>query len=196
MFTGLVEGACPIVEQQRGDGSLRLTLDLGSLADGVAMGDSIAVAGCCLTVDGLEGARASFHLMDETLGLTTFGARAKGGKLNVERSLRVGDRMGGHFLSGHVDGLGTVTELVELPGQLDMTIRMPERLSELTIPKGSIGIDGVSLTIARLQDDHVTVCLIPHTLEVTTLGDLEVGDHVHLEMDMIGKWVRRLVRPE
>lgn len=196
MFTGIVEGRRRVVRAERHPGGLALDLDLRDLAEGVAVGDSVSVAGCCLTVETLTDGVATFHLMDETLGLTTFGTVAKGDERNVERSLRVGDRLGGHFVSGHVDGLGTVAAVEVLhEGQTDLTIALPEHLEKLIIPKGSIAIDGVSLTLSGIDGAHVTVSLIPHTLEVTSLGALRVGDHVHLEMDMIGKWVRQLVDP-
>ncbi len=193
MFTGIVEGRRPIFRADRRAGSLALEIDLGDLALGVKIGDSIAVGGCCLTVTALDAGRAAFHLMGETLGLTTFADLRPGAFVNVERSLRLGDRLGGHLVSGHVDGVGRVAALVPREGQTDLTIEVPERLVPLVIPKGSIAIDGVSLTLAAIDGRLVTVALIPHTLEVTTLGLLRAGDPVHLEMDMIGKWVRRLV---
>jgi riboflavin synthase len=196
VFTGIVEAKRPVAAARAGEGSLHLEIDLGPFADGVRAGDSIAVRGCCLTVERLERGVASFHLMAETLGLTAFGALKSGSLVNIERSLRLGDRMGGHFVSGHVDGLGRVETVQLHPGQTDLTVRLPAGLADLTVPKGSIALDGVSLTIARLEDPLVTVSLIPHTLEVTTLGELRAGDPVHLEMDMIGKWVKRLLRGE
>lgn len=194
MFTGIVEGRRRVVQAERHSGGLSLRLDLEDLADRVAIGDSVAVAGCCLTAEALEGPVATFHLMDESLGLTTFESVSPGDHLNVERSLRVGDQLGGHFVSGHVDGLGTVAAIDVLhEGQTDLTVELSDALSRLVIPKGSIAIDGVSLTLSGIHGASVTVSLIPHTLEVTTLGMLSVSDLVHLEMDMIGKWVRRLL---
>lgn len=194
MFTGIVEGRRRVVRAARHSGGLSLALDLEDLAGDGAIGDSISVAGCCLTAETLEGSVMTFHLMDESLGLTTFESVAEGDYLNVERSLRVGDRLGGHFVSGHVDGLGTVASLDVLhEGQTDLTLELPGALAQLVIPKGSVAIDGVSLTLSGIDGTRATVSLIPHTLEATTLGTLNVGDQVHLEMDMIGKWVRRLL---
>ena len=193
MFSGIVEGQRRLVQTLREGAALRLVVDLEDLAEGVSIGDSIALRGCCLTVDGLRGSEAAFHLMAETLGLTAFGRLAVGDRVNVERSLRLGDRLGGHFVSGHVDGLGRVTAVDARPEQTDLTLELPGHLAGQVIPKGSISIDGVSLTLAAIEGPRVTVCLIPHTLEVTTLGILKPGDPVHLEMDMIGKWVRQLM---
>ena len=195
MFTGIVEGQRRIVRAETRAGALRLDIDLEDLAEGVSVGDSICVRGCCLTVESLSGGVASFHLMAQTLGLTAFAGLAEGQTVNIERSLRVGDRLGGHMVSGHLDGLGRVTAVEASAGQTDISIEIPADQERFVIPQGSIGIDGVSLTIAHLQGTRVTVCLIPHTLEMTTLGKLQVGDPVHLEMDMVGKWMERLLPP-
>lgn len=195
MFTGIVEGRRRVVGLRREAGSLGLEVDLEDLAQGVRVGDSVALAGCCLTVEELRGTVAAFHLMQETLDLTTFGSLRTGSLVNVERSLRLGDRLGGHLVSGHVDGLGEVTAVDEQAGQTDLRIRLPGSLDRLVVPKGSLSVDGVSLTVAAADGPCVTVCLIPHTLEITTLGLLARGDRVHLEADMIGKWVAKLVDP-
>ena len=193
MFTGIVEGKRQLIVAEPSRGGVSLVLDLGDLAHGVRVGDSISVRGCCLTIEALAGTRATFHLMAETLRLTLFANAERGHLVNVERSLRVGDRLGGHFVSGHVDGIGRVVSVAPTASQTEITIEVPGSLAELVIPKGSIAIDGVSLTIAALRGNLVTVSLIPHTLEVTTLGTLGAGDGAHLEMDMIGKWVKRLL---
>jgi riboflavin synthase len=193
MFTGIVEGMGPVTHAEFQNQSLQLRVDLLLLADGVGIGDSISVRGCCLTVEALAGSVASFHLMGETLRMSRFGDVVEGDLLNLERSLRVGDRLGGHFVTGHLDGVGSLTEVRVTDGQTDLTVALPPSLSDLVIPKGSIAIDGVSLTIAHLESHSVTVCLIPHTVKFTTLGQLRKGDFVHLEMDSIGKWVKRLM---
>jgi riboflavin synthase len=193
MFTGIVEGMGLVTHAEFQNQSLRLGVDLLQLADGVGIGDSIAVRGCCLTVEALAGTVASFHLMGETLRMSRFADVAPGHLLNLERSLRVGDRLGGHFVTGHLDGVGPVAEVSISEGQTDLTVELPPSLSDLVIPKGSIALDGVSLTIAHLLSNEVTVCLIPHTVKFTTLGQLRKGDFVHLEMDSIGKWVKRLM---
>lgn len=192
MFTGIVEGLAPLLEATPARGGLRLVLDLGALADGVRDGDSVCTAGCCLTVVELAGTRAAFELSQETLARTRFGALRPGEKLNVERSLRLGDRLGGHFLTGHVDALGTVAR-IERQGDFALhAYHAPAALLPLLIPKGSVGVDGVSLTVAELlPEGGFRVALIPETLRRTTLGALRPGDRVHLEGDLLGKYVQR-----
>jgi riboflavin synthase len=146
-------------------------------------------------VAALDGAVASFHLMGETLGKTTLGDLAAGREVNIERALRLGDRLGGHLLSGHVDGVGTVVGLDRKDGQTDLRVEAPNGLWPYLVPKGSIAIDGVSLTVIDVEDGRFSVGLIPHTLEITTLGALRTGSRVNLEADMIGKWVRTLAQP-
>jgi riboflavin synthase len=195
MFTGIVEGRRPVVEARHGTGALQLSIDLEDLGDGVGPGDSIAVNGCCLTVADIVGSRVGFHVMAESLGLTNLGKLEEGHPVNIERSLQLGDRMGGHFVTGHIDGVGTVTRLAVQEGQTDMTVAVPRRLMRYAILKGSISLDGVSLTLTEVGEEHVAVALIPHTLEMTTLGIRGEGDAVNLEMDLIGKWVQRLAEP-
>lgn len=195
MFSGIVEGKRPVRRLSIGSGGLELVLDLGSFGEGVRPGDSIAVLGCCLTVTELHQTDVHFHVMGQTLSLTRFRSLKEGDEVNIERSLRVGDRIGGHFVTGHLDGVGEVLAVADRPSQWDLTVEVPEALAHLVVPKGSVTLDGVSLTVAHLEGRRVTVCLIPYTLEHTTLGSLRAGDQVHLEMDMIGKWVRTLAGP-
>ncbi|HGY92467.1 MAG TPA: riboflavin synthase [Planctomycetes bacterium] len=195
MFTGIVEGLCPVVAAEFGGQGLRLTVDLACAAEGVQVGDSIAVDGCCLTVTELEGTFASFHAARETLGLTTLATMESGRRVNIERALAFGDRLGGHLVSGHVDGLGEVVEVRAESSQTWMTFRLPDRLFAQTLLKGSIALDGVSLTITEKCDGHISVALIPHTLEVTTLGSKRKGDRVNVETDMMGKWIMERLGP-
>jgi riboflavin synthase len=195
MFTGIVEERRPVTGIHRADQALELRVDLGDLAEGVRIGDSLAIAGCCLTVAGLQGTEAAFHLMGETLGVTTLEGLAAGRLVNVERALRLGDRVGGHLVSGHVDGTGLVLEFAREPGQTTLAIEAPPGLADLLVAKGSIAVDGVSLTVIGVRGSVFSVGLIPHTLAVTTLGLLGAGDRVNLEADLFGKWVRRLLGP-
>ncbi len=192
MFTGIVEGTATVTRAESRPEGLYLELDPGPLAEGVGHGDSVCVAGVCLTVISREGSRLGFDLSQETLDRTRLGRIGPGERLNVERSLRVGDRLGGHFVTGHVDGLG---EVVQVEPQGDFAVhayRAPEALEPLLVPKGSVAVEGVSLTVAALRPGGVfEVALIPETLERTTLGTLRPGDPLHLEGDLLGKFVLR-----
>jgi riboflavin synthase len=194
MFTGIVERAAPLVAREEIPGGLRLTLDLGACAEGLQHGDSVCVAGACLTVITRDGTLAGFDLSMETLDKTRLGEVQVGQALNVERSLRVGDRLGGHFVSGHVDGLGEVLAVEDQEDFSVHTYRAPAAIHAYLVPKGSVTIEGVSLTVAELLPDGVfTVALIPETLQRTTLGGEKPGDRVQMEGDLLGKYVQRAV---
>lgn len=195
MFTGLVEGTATIVSADRDGPGLRLKLDLGQLAEGVRLGDSISVAGCCLTVVEIETTRCTFELGSETLSKTTFLSRVPGDRLNVERSLRVGDRMGGHFVTGHIDGLGNLVRRREEGNWSHFHFAAPLELLRQMVDKGSITIDGVSLTVVQADDREFSIALIPHTLDATTLGMLQPGQPVHLETDILAKYIQRAIAP-
>jgi len=157
----------------------------------VRLGDSVAVSGCCLTVAALAGDHADFDVVAETLQRTNLGALAAGDAVNVERSLRLGDPVDGHLVSGHVERTGRVAALDERPGEYRLVIECGADFAARTLPKGSVAVDGVSLTVAELQRDRFAVALVPHTLERTTLRDRRPGDRVNLEPDLIGQWVLR-----
>ena len=193
MFTGLVEGM-GIIRKLAAEGEgLRMTVDLGALVDGVVIGDSIANSGCCLTVVAIDGSACDFELGSETLSKTLFRDKQVGDQINIERSLRVGDRLGGHFVSGHVDGLGTLQSRREEGVWSHFRISASSGLMMQLVPKGSITIDGVSLTVVDVDQESFTIALIPHTLQVTTLGQLKAGDRVHLETDILAKYAQRAV---
>ncbi|MCB9831070.1 MAG: riboflavin synthase [Planctomycetes bacterium] len=196
MFTGIVETKLPILDPRVEGEGLDFGLDLGPL-EGAAprLGDSIAVNGCCLTIARLEAGEARFHAGRETLSLTNLGAIRAGSLVNVERALRFGDQLGGHMVSGHVDGVGRVAEIVPEDSQTVMRFELPERLMKEVILKGSIALDGVSLTLTEIVGRVVAVALIPHTLAITTLGDVRVGDPINVETDMIGKWILKQTGP-
>ncbi|HKE01958.1 MAG TPA: riboflavin synthase [Planctomycetota bacterium] len=196
MFTGLVEDSRPVrASQPRRDGGRDLTVDLGDLAEGVRVGDSIAISGVCLTVARLDGPAAVFELSPETLARTRLGAVVAGDHLNVERALRAGDRLGGHIVQGHVDGLATVRRLDRSGEWVELDVEVDAALSRYVVEKGSITLDGVSLTAARVKDALVTIALVPLTLEKTTLGSTNAGDRLHVEVDVIAKYVERLAGP-
>jgi riboflavin synthase len=189
MFTGIVREVGTVVAF---DGS-RLVLAAPETAAEAAVGDSVAVAGTCLTVVEAGDGRLAFDVVPETLARTALAGIEPGSEVNLELSLRVGDRLGGHVVQGHVDAVGRVRAVVPEGEGRRMWVDAPAAVLGYCIEKGSVAVDGVSLTIAALDDDGFEVALIPHTLEVTTLGGLEPGDEVNLEADVLGKVVERLV---
>jgi riboflavin synthase len=196
MFTGIIQHVGTVAGVRPGQDSRRLTIDLGPLAggpgaDGAALGDSIAVDGVCLTVAALDGPRAEMDVGAETLRRTTLGGLGTGSRVNLEPALRVGDRLGGHFVSGHVDGVGTINRLQEMPGEWRLEVAVEPELTDQMIMKGSVAVAGISLTIAALRPDAFEVSVIPHTLQETTLRDAQTGTPVNIECDMIGRWVRK-----
>jgi len=189
MFTGIVREVGTVTAF---DGS-RLVLNAPETAAGVAVGDSVSVAGVCLTVVGAETASLAFDVVPETLSRTALGVLEPGDSLNLESALRVGDPLGGHVVQGHVDAVGRVRSITPEGDSRRVRVEAPEAIVRYCLEKGSIAVDGVSLTVATLDDDGFEVALIPHTLAVTTLGRLEPGDEVNLEVDVLAKVVERLV---
>jgi riboflavin synthase len=193
MFTGIVQEKGEVRAFQEGPQSWRLIVAADLLLRDLAVGDSIAVNGCCLTATEFDSETISFDLLAETVRLTSFAALGPGDHVNLESSLRFNGKIGGHFVSGHVDGVGAV-ELFEARGKdYYLRVRAPAGFGRYLIYKGSIAIDGVSLTVAEAEEETFAVWLIPHTLEVTTLGALEEGKKVNLEFDLLGKYVERLL---
>lgn len=190
MFTGLVECMGRVVAAY-GDHPRRLEI-AASLED-VRVGDSVAIDGCCLTVVRSDGVLC-FEAATETLRRTTLGALCPGQRVNLEGATRVGDRLGGHLVTGHVDAVGNVRALESEPGALYMTVQVPPQLSPLLAPQGSVTLAGVSLTVTDAGDDWFRVMLISHTLAGTTLGERVLGDALNLEVDLIARYVQRLMR--
>jgi riboflavin synthase len=191
MFTGIVEalGGVAAVHGVRGGRRLAVTVP-DEPGWRLALGESVAVSGVCLTVVDSVPGRLAFDLAEETLGVTTLGGLRAGDPINLERPLRLDGRLGGHLVLGHVDGVGRVTAVRPDGEGARVDVEVPARLRPLLIPKGSVTVDGVSLTVAGLEEDVFSVALIPHTLAVTTLGQRRRGDPVNLEMDVVGKYVR------
>ncbi|HEY2183298.1 MAG TPA: riboflavin synthase [Gaiellaceae bacterium] len=189
MFTGIVRELGSV---EAFDGS-RLVVAAPETAATAAVGDSVAVAGVCLTVVANEDGRLAFDAVPETLSRTALGSLRPGGAVNVEPSLRVGDPLGGHVVQGHVDAVGRVRSVTAEGDGRRVWVDAPETVVRYCIEKGSIAVDGASRTIAGFDDDGFEVALIPHTLAVTTLGSLEPGDEVNLEADVLGKVVERLL---
>jgi riboflavin synthase len=199
VFTGIVEGVGRVARVEACGGLTRIGVDLGpTLSDGLRIGDSIAVSGCCLTVVAIQGATADFEMIPETLERTWFGALRAGAAVNLERALRAGAgaRLDGHIVQGHVDGVAQVVERDERAGEVRLTFEAERRLTDDMVEKGSVALDGVSLTLTLAEPGRFGVALIPHTLAVTTLGArAHRGDRLNVETDVIGKWVRRMVAP-
>jgi riboflavin synthase len=191
MFTGLVESIGSVVSADPSGGAVRLRVDLGRAAEGVRPGDSIALGGVCQTAAQIAGAVAAFDAVAETLAKTTVGRWRPGTRVNIERSLRPSDRMGGHFVAGHVDGVGKVIESGQRADGWWLRVEAPQELFAEIAPKGSVAIDGVSLTVVEAEVPVLGVTLIPTTLHDTTLGALAAGDAVNLETDLLAKYVRR-----
>ncbi len=198
MFTGIVSDLGEIIEvHEKAENLRRITIGCSYNPDSIEIGASIACSGTCLTVveRGLKGNRAFFAVdaAAETLRLTTAGAWRHGTKLNLERALRLGDELGGHMVSGHVDGLAELVARDEFLDSAALTFRVPAKLARFIAPKGSVALDGVSLTVNEVKGDIFSVLLIPHTLKVTTFGSLQVGARVNLEVDQMARYAARLL---
>ena len=193
MFTGIVEATGTVTEMAGTETGRRMTISSPEIARGLEVGDSVAVQGACLTAVEITPAGFSVEMVAETLQRTAFADVAVGTVVNLERAMPASGRFDGHIVQGHVDGVGSV-EAVEIEGEgRRLTIRLPEGLDRYVVEKGSITIDGVSLTVASVGDRTFGVALIPHTLAVTTLGLLQAGARVNLEVDILAKYVDRLL---
>ncbi len=191
MFTGIVETVGEVISiEPRGEGRCLRVL-APAVVEGVRLGDSIAVDGACLTVTALDGDEISFEAVRETLDCTAVGALAQGSRVNLERAMRADGRLDGHIVQGHVDGVGTVIVLKRNAADVELHIACSKELAGLLVDKGSVTVHGVSLTVVAAGEAGFHVALIPHTLEATTLGQLEEGDLVNLEADILGKYVAR-----
>jgi len=195
MFTGIIREVGSIAATSGSDEGIRLQIEAPATASLVEVGGSVAINGVCLTAETVEGTALTFHAVPETLSRTTLGELARDSRVNLEPALRAGDPMGGHIVQGHVDGVGHVRS-VEAEGEgLRVIVEAPADVLRYCVEKGSIAIEGVSLTIAELHDDAFGVALIPHTIAETTLDRLVPGLRVNLEADVLAKYVERLVEP-
>lgn len=195
MFTGIVEELGTIRSVRRGAASAVLSIGAAEVLSDLKIGDSVAVNGVCLTVTSLDDGGFTADVMHETLGRSSLGALAPGGRVNLERAMPANGRFGGHIVSGHIDGTGKVASVRPDDNALWYTISAAPELLRCIVEKGSITIDGISLTVAAVDDTSFSVSLIPHTAAVTTLGKKRAGDTVNLETDIIGKYVEKLLRP-
>jgi riboflavin synthase len=193
MFTGIVEEVGRIRRMNRRGMAMELEIACRRVLEGVRTGDSIAVNGVCLTVTRFGGESFSADVMPETMSRTNLGELGIGSPVNLERALAAGDRFGGHFVQGHVDGTGVIEARVPHENAVLFRIGVPERLTRWMVEKGSVAVNGISLTLVEVGTRHFTVSVIPHTLEVTQLRSAQVGDRVNIECDMIAKYVAKLL---
>jgi riboflavin synthase len=191
MFAGIVEHLGKVEAVVAAPPGMRLRIDAGPVAAAGELGASIAVNGCCLTVVDRQGTILDFDVGPETLALTNLERLSPGACVNLEASLRIGDRLGGHFVSGHIDAVATLDERRDEQEWSYCWFRVPPRLTRQMVPKGCVAVDGVSLTIVDVEAERFNVMLIPHTLSVTTLGGRRVGDAVNIETDLLAKYVQQ-----
>jgi riboflavin synthase len=191
MFSGIVETMGSVSELRRVGPGVRLVIHSPQVAAQVGIGGSVAINGCCLTVVDGDDQRMEFDAGEETLSRTNLGRLETGSRVNLERSLRIGDELGGHFVTGHIDAVGTLDERIDDEDWSKFWFKMPALLGKQMASKGSVAVDGVSLTLVDVEPDRFSVALIPHTLRVTTLGPLRKGDPVNLETDVLAKYVEK-----
>jgi riboflavin synthase len=193
VFTGIVRELGVVVEAEDAGGGRSLVVRAPETASRTEIGGSVAISGCCLTATAIQGGAISFHAVPETIGRTTLGALVADARVNVEPALRAGEELGGHYVQGHVDAVGSI-QSVEAEGEgLRVFVDAPDEVLRYCVEKGSITVDGVSLTVAELGDDAFAVALVPHTLAATTLSELRPGQRVNLEADVLAKYVERLL---
>lgn len=193
MFTGIVEETGEVVSFTEREEAWRLIIRAGVVLDDLKVGDSLANNGCCLTVAQIDGGQLHFDLLGQTVRLTSFADLGPGSLINLERSLAANARLGGHFVQGHIDATGEILAIEPRGKDIYLRIKIPEGTGKYLAPKGSIAIDGISLTVAELHDDGFACWIIPHTREVTNLSQKKAGDRVNLEFDMLAKYLERLL---
>jgi len=191
MFTGLIESICRVKSVSRSSGAMLLSIDLGELADGTKTGDSIAIDGACLTVAGLDGRIALFDISPETLAKSNLGGLRPGSMANAERAIKADGRFGGHFVTGHIDGVATIKAINKQGEFADIKFAATAELLDQMVAEGSVAVDGISLTIANMDQTSFSVAIIPETMLKTTLGKAKVGDVVNIENDIIVKTIKK-----
>jgi len=194
VFTGIIEGLGTIKKFDKNTktrSAAKMKVDLGKLSKGLKAGHSVAINGVCLTVTKISKNQAEFEMIGETLKKTDLGALESGDKVNIERSLKVGERMEGHFVLGHIDDIGKIIKIEKKPTEIKFWIELPNDLARYVVQKGSIAIDGISLTLVDVIKNKISVCIIPHTMKITNLGSKKIGDKVNIEIDIIGKYTTK-----
>ncbi len=193
MFTGIIENRGKVIRMEHRGQEKQLTLELSIDLTEVQLGDSININGVCLTVVEKRRQAVVLDLSSETLQRTVLGELKKGDQVNFERALRLADRLGGHLVTGHIDGVGVITEKRKEQDFINLKIQIPKFVSKYVVQKGSVAIDGISLTVNQCEDEAIGITLIPYTLAKTTLIDKKVGDRVNVEADIIGKYVEKMM---
>ncbi|MBW2182539.1 MAG: riboflavin synthase [Deltaproteobacteria bacterium] len=196
MFTGLIEDIGTVTKMERRGGGILVTINFSSELDDLKIGDSISVDGVCLTITHLQDQSFSAEASAETVGRTTLGNKRSQQKVNLERALRLNDRLGGHLVTGHVDEVTKITAIIPEGSSQKITFQVTEKSVRCLVEKGSITVDGISLTVNEVKSDRVSVNIIPHTSSHTTLGSKKVGDKVNIETDILGKYVEKLITKE
>ena len=192
MFTGIVEGigiVNKISKITKNRSAIEMTIDLGKQVKGLKIGQSVALNGVCLTATKLSKSKCIFEMIEETTKKTDLGNLKVGGVVNIERSLKAGDRLEGHFVLGHVDGVGVIKKIVKKSKEVQVYFEVPKSLAKYVVKKGSIAIDGISLTVVDIKKTLASVSLIPHTIEITNFHTKKVGDKVNIETDILGKYI-------
>ena len=191
MFTGIIEGQGRVKKfdiKTKNRSAAKMEIDLGNLAKGLHIGDSVAINGVCLTATSISKNQAEFEMIGETLKKTNLGMIKPGDKVNIERSLKVGERMEGHFVLGHIDGIGKIVKIEKLPKEIKFWIELSKNLARFVVKKGSITVDGISLTLVDVIKNKISISIIPHTMKITNLGSKKIGDKVNIETDILGKY--------
>ncbi len=194
MFTGLIELSVPIIAIDDKDGNLSMCLELPNNISEVKIGDSISLNGVCLTVSDIKDRNIWVDIVQETAATSNMTDLKVGDLLNLEKSLKVGDELGGHIMTGHIDGTGVITKIRNVAGSRTIWVSVPSELARFIVKKGSVGLEGVSLTVVDLKNDQLSVVIIPHTAKVTSLGTKTEGNRLNIEVDVIGKHVRKSVQ--
>lgn len=192
MFTGIVEGIGKIEKiskNTKNRSAIQMTVNLGKHAKGLKIGQSVALNGVCLTATKINKSSCIFEMIEETTKKTDLGNLNTGDIVNIERSLKTGDRLEGHFVLGHVDGVGIIKKILRRPKEVQVWFEIPKTLSKYVVKKGSIAIDGISLTVVDVKNNLASVCLIPHTMEITNFKTKHIGDKINIETDILGKYI-------
>ena len=192
MFTGIIVGTGKVTkidQKTKNRSAIQMTVDLGRHASGLKIGQSVAINGVCLSATKISRNKCVFEMIDETTKKTDLGNVKAGSTVNVERSLKVGDRLEGHFVLGHIDGVATIIKIEKKPKEVKIWFKIPKKLTKYVVKKGSIALDGISLTLVDVKKEVASVCLIPHTINVTNFKSKKIGDKLNIETDVLGKYV-------